>query len=105
VVSESKIKYIGNLFEMRQGYVKAIKYEVILLFISALSVLLAGGHFGGFVALAAHLPTSLLTILVIGNVSVNMDQEIWFYLIAAGTIGLHIVIVASILNYAKHHRR
>ncbi len=86
---------------VKRSFIKAIKFEAILILLTTLAALFVGGHFAAVVALAVHLPTSLLTILVINNVSVNTYQEAWFYIVGGVTVAMHILFLTMIMKYRK----
>ncbi len=82
----------------------ALIIEALLFFLSYIAVQTLGGHAGMVVAIALHLPTSILGIIVGENIKLDISQEVFFFLVCASTIILHLSLLVVFFHHIQKKR-
>lgn len=81
--------------------IKAITIEIVLILISFLAVQASGGHSGMMVAMALHVPTSILGVIVVENIKLNVSPELFFHMVTSVTIILHVCLLTTLFIYIQ----
>ena len=84
---------------LRRSISKAITIEIVFIIISYFVVQILGGHIGMLVAMALHLPTSILAIIASNYNSSGITSDSGFYFLSTFVIILHVIFMAAIFHY------